>query len=957
MTDDISLAGTTQYFNCENFNFADSSILLSQNIRSLKKHKHDLENVIDGLNTSVSVLALQETWDSSNEVIKGFQNAHIEKLRTHKRGGGVALYFGAGVEFVKEDSIFIEGVFETVAAKVTINKDKFMIVNMYCPPSTAAVTCMEKVSLVLDQHHKKGQKIVLVGDLNWDLMQDLSLADMFSERNIATTILQPTRIAKTSRTCIDHIYINFRARTGILETDLTDHFATFTTLGKCKSKSQKVTFIRPTFDNRSMEYLRQLLAATDWTEITTDYSNDCFKKFERQIKESLEICCPMERKEVNSKKLAQPWFSKGLQVSRKIKNKLMSKAKKNANLRDRYVRYRNTYYKLCREARNMYYLTELKQNYGNSANTWRLANEILERKLPPGQVPVLDGCKNNKDSSNKFVEFFTGVAPNLARQIKPPSTPFTAHLGPKAKSRLKLRNVREKDVLKILGSMKNKKSSGIDNMSNQCLKFVQKEVVAPLTHLVNVSINNGFVPEWWKTAKVVPLFKSGDQSNPTNYRPISLLSTFSKVMEKVIAKQVVDYMNKNNLFYSKQFGFRKGMSCEDLLYSLCQEIYSAKQSQKYYMSVFIDLKKAFDTVNFEILLTKLEHYGIPAKWFRSYLTGRKQYVCVNSETSKVMEVECGVPQGSILGPLLFLIYINDMPKAVGLDTLLYADDTSFSNASSSLSTLYEETNNKLALAEVWFAGNQLTLHPGKTRYILFSPKPEPMPLMLCNKEISRVGSTEEEKAFKLVGVWLDDKLNWQHHISQIKNKISYSLIRITRNKKCLPESTRLILYTALIQSHLDFCTIIWGAAAAKDLKQLATLQKRGIRLVHNVKYNSHCDPLFAKSYRFKLQDSYRMACIEKAINFKNLEKEAPIARLTRSLNSTQLQSHYISSAEMTKLPMYNITRHWNELDEYTRNELLEMKPKKVMGYLKSLTIANYASFECKESGCYACQSL
>ena len=504
--------------------------------------------------------------------------------------------------------------------------------------------------------------------------------------------------------------------------------------------------------------------------------------------------------------------------------------------------------------------------------------------------------------------------------------------------------------------MKNKKSFGYDNMSNQCLKFIQKSISRPLTHLINVSIKNEYVPDWWKTAKIVPLLKTGDPTNPTNYRPISLLSTFSKVIEKIIAKQVVSYMNKYDIFYDKQFGFRKGMSCEDLLLQLSDDIHSAKKSKKYFMSIFIDLKKAFDTVNFDILLTKLKHYGIPPGWFRSYLTGRKQYTYLNGEASAMQEVVCGVPQGSILGPLLFLIYINDMPGAVGLHTLLYADDTSYSNENEDLEVLFNETNSKLALAEDWFAGNQLTLHPGKTRYILFSPKAAPVPLRLCGSEIARIGTGNKEKAFKLVGVWLDDKLNWQHHVQQVKRKVSYSLIKLARNKACLPYETRLTLYTALIQSHLEYCTLIWGAAAAKEIHQLEVLQKKGIRVVNNAKYNSHCDPLFANSERLKLCDIYKLACIKRAIIRKKEEVIPVNIRTTRSTDDTKLIEQLAHSMELTRLATHNIITKWNGLDEAERKHLLCAEPKSISSYFKNLCLTTYNTFACEKENCYACSS-
>ena len=268
--------------------------------------------------------------------------------------------------------------------------------------------------------------------------------------------------------------------------------------------------------------------------------------------------------------------------------------------------------------------------------------------------------------------------------------------------------------------LKNKSSYGPDNISSKLLKKILPIVVNPLCHLFNLSFQTGYIPIQLKTAKVVPIFKSGDKHKFTNYRPISLLSSISKLLEKLVAKQMAGYLNKHKLLYKHQYGFRKGHSTIHPVLQFLDKIMDSlnKTIPEYSLGIFCDLKKAFDTVDFEILLSKLDHYGfsgVSNNWFRNYLTGRKQFVTINGQESEVKQLHCGVPQGSVLGPLLFLIFINDLPNCTDLFTLLFADDTTFQISGDDLPSLFQTANTELNKAAAWFQSNKLTLNGSKTK--------------------------------------------------------------------------------------------------------------------------------------------------------------------------------------------------------------------------------------------------
>ena len=316
--------------------------------------------------------------------------------------------------------------------------------------------------------------------------------------------------------------------------------------------------------------------------------------------------------------------------------------------------------------------------------------------------------------------------------------------------------------------MKPKMSSGADFISTKLLKEIAPLIITPLHYLINMSLETGFVPSEMKLAKIVPVFKEGNCHEYTNYRPISLLNSFSKLLEKIVSKQLIRFLNINQIIYKHQYGFRAGHSTSHSVLHLTDEIYKAlnqKPSGKT-LTIFIDLKKAFDTVDHEILLKKMSTYGIRDSanlWFKNYLRDREQFVSIHGIESGTKKMSCGVPQGSVLGPLLFLLFINDLPNGTEFLTLLFADDTTFQVSDSDLNKLFDVANFELEKASVWFTANKLTLNVKKTKFMLFSEGQSNIgnnSLKIGDTIIEQIGSNCREKYFKFVGHVLDDNLSW-----------------------------------------------------------------------------------------------------------------------------------------------------------------------------------------------------
>ena len=340
--------------------------------------------------------------------------------------------------------------------------------------------------------------------------------------------------------------------------------------------------------------------------------------------------------------------------------------------------------------------------------TWTLINSVINERKHKESLPNIfyddiisySGAKSIADGFN---DFFSSIGSKIAENIPNSESNFHSFLGEKNDTNFNFGIVTKKNLLYALNKLKSKKSCGEDNISIFLIKEVINEIIDPLVYLFNLSLKTGFIPQNYKIARVVPIFKAGERNKFTNYRPISILSAFSKILEKVVALQMIKFLSDCNILYKYQYGFRPNHNTTQPLLNLLKHIYENlnKKNPEYTINIFLDLSKAFDVLNIKILLNKLEHYGFKntLKWFENYLIGRQQFVTINGVNSAKKIIQTGVPQGSILGPLLFILYINDLPNATSFLTNLFADDTTFSKSNNNLNDLIADSNLELDKAK------------------------------------------------------------------------------------------------------------------------------------------------------------------------------------------------------------------------------------------------------------------
>ena len=537
----------------------------------------------------------------------------------------------------------------------------------------------------------------------------------------------------------------------------------------------------------------------------------------------------------------KPWMTKELHKMRKTRDANRKKVNEGHLDIRTYKAHKNLTRKKMREAEKQYYTDIFDEKKNGILNMWRIIGKTLNPSREKSQNAIgrllIDG-KNVTDDheiAESMNTFFCTVGKNLSQKLPKSKVSFRHYLKNPQKHSFKFTPFTETFVTETVERLNKHKSPGPDGISNRVLSIAIENIKKPLTHIINLTMSKGVFPEQLKLAEVVPIYKKGESFLRTNYRPISLLSCFHKLFEKFMKFNLQEFLDKHNILYKHQYGFRKNHATNLALIEAVDEIYSKLNDGHYGIGIYLDLQKAFDTVNHDILIQKLEYYGIRGdslNWFKSYLNNRKQYTKINGVKSSSQPIEYGVPQGSVLGPLLFLIYINDIPHAFkNAKPSLFADDTNIFIFHKSKEVLFRNANKELEALGDWLLSNKLSLSIGinkETKFSLFSPKQNIDNTNLPN--LTLLGQNIPQTDYvRYLGVLLDDCLTFKPHISKLCDKLKqytgiFYLLRHNLPQKCLRT-----LYFTFIFNNLYYCAEIYGNTIASYLNPLQIAQNAALR--------------------------------------------------------------------------------------------------------------------------------
>ena len=730
---------------------------------------------------------------------------------------------------------------------------------MYRPPNTDVNDFLNKFKSILNNIKRSGLEAIVGLDHNLDLLKQAVHAktqeflECILDQNMLPTVTKPTRISKTSATLIDNILISKKLQSNyesvILIDDMSDHLPCILTLKNYNDMHTPTIRIKRNINNCTIDKMLSDLSKVDWSEsLNNKNATESFTVFHSILMSTLNKHVPEQVMKKKLSKACCPWMSKGFRQSLLKSKRLYAKSLKNPGFALEYKTYMSVLRKCKRKLKLTYYQSKCLEFKNNGKKMWELINKINGKSNDKTCIIdklTIDNIKytQGREIANNFAKYFSTIGKELANKTMPSQTPLQNYLRKlhrNAKT-MYFKPASVEEVSQLISGLKPKTSSGYDNISNKLLKQLHPVIIVPLTEIINRSLNEGCFPDSMKVADTIPLYKAKERDNTSNYRPISLLLTLSKILVKIVHKRTVSFLDSNNIIYNSQYGFREKHSTTDAVMELTTEIIKAKENHQKTISVFLDLSKAFDTLDPKILLAKMEIYGIRGivhKWFMSYLTNRQLRVKCrvssepNNQYSDLYDVEFGTPQGSCLGPLLFLLFTNDLYQNIEhCSAILFADDTTIYKSHRNVRYLKWCIEEDLKTISDWFKANKLSLNLNKTVYVFFgNSKNEVKPVLEINNIILK-----PSKIAKFLGLWLDEDLNWNTHITKLINKIKRNMHLLQVPKNLFNEHALKIIYHAHIQSHISYGLLIWGTMMTKEkLQRLQLIQDKCINLITKI---------------------------------------------------------------------------------------------------------------------------
>lgn len=825
----------------------------------------------------------------------------VSKNRQKLAKGGVAIYVANHISFkIREDlSLFHEGEFESIFIETTHSAHRTIVGEIYRIPNSPENLSLERFENILSRLQERDTSVIIGTDQNFDYLKidthenTLDLFNLFIASDLVPTITKPTRITHTSATLIDNIYVRHECRetrSGIIPFNISDHFPVYCLIGNVPNENkskQPLTFQYRPIDLTALDNIATTLRNTDWTYLHDLDVNEAFADFTNQLKTTVATFAPIKTAKIPAKHvIREEWMSKGLMKSSRTLTKLHKKCVKKPKTDPSYTRYvdfRNLYNKLKRLAKCNFYEQRFDQCKSDLKQTWRLLRSLIGRNNDKSFTPTIfkrgDQAVSSPDEiANNFCEYFADVGPRFASAIPQSTKPYDHYLKSgymRNSVSMFLTPTDPYEIHKIIMQLKSKKSSGHDDISTAFLKRIGPEISLPISILVNKSLSEGIVPDIHKLAKVIPIYKSKEKDSFSNYRPISLLPAISKILEKVMHVRLHNFFVQHNLLFKSQYGFREKRSTTQAVLEFITDTVESLENNCSTLGVFLDLSKAFDTINHTILLDKLYFYGIRGvvhEWIKSYLSNRSQYVSYGGQKSATKPTMCGVPQGSILGPLLFIIYTNDLPNCLNsAKSVIFADDTTVYQSSKDIKELYINMNRELDSLSDWFRANKLSLNVSKSNFMLFTNKKN----STGNNNLIKIGgiTIEQTTTVKFLGMYMDENLKWYEHTRICKSKIASSIYAINKVKHMVPKSYIRTLYFTMIYPHLSYGIPLWGSTYNVHKKQLFIMQKRCIRIMAGANSRDHTDNLFNELHVLKLDDIYKIEVLK--FVFKHMQDSLP----------------------------------------------------------------------------------
>ena len=848
-----------------NEKFADSHhiSLIHVNIRSSKKNLRDFMCSINNLNIKFSFIVLSEIWGDSNDamlnVIPGY--SHIYDIRESRNGGGVSIYVVDCINYKKRldlklDKSYFESYFIEIDKNVFKLKSNVIIGALYKPPNVSIDIFNSNIETILKLIQKEKKYAYLIGDYNINTLNETNVVS--HEISEFVTLMSsytcsyhklinvPTRVIKTSSSLLDNMYSNVPSvyATGESGTLCTirssDHFPIFTVRTSTEPIKGPIHKQKRNLSIKNISKLKRIIKAINWQNVySQEDAQSTFQNFQRNIIESFNACCPIENVKINYRN-RHDWISNDIKIDIQKRERLylLSVHQPTDEHIRNYKLFRNQVLSKQRVAERKYYQKQFEMYpiQGNTSHkAWSILKSLIDRdnkNLKQKQSEFLVNNRLTTDNiiiANAFNDYFVNVGKSLSANI-------SSNVDPLSYVDMCIECITDPlvtvdDVMPVISQLNNS-AAGHDGLPASIMKKLSNDYAIPLTHCINMSVIQGDFPDTLKIAKVIPIYKGDDEQMVQNYRPISILPFFSKIYEKIIYNHIINFLTVNDILYDKQFGFRKGHATNHAIITLVDKVARALDTGKIVVGVYLDLRKAFDTVPHTILLDKLHRMGIRGNLLcliKNYLEDRAQFVNYNDHSSRTQPINIGVPQGSILGPLFFICFMNDFSKSSQLlFSILFADDTTVLLEGKEYEGLIMALNNELHKVSTWLDANKVSINSKKTHFMVFHRsriKTSDINVVMQQNTIDRVNST------KFLGLIIDDKLKWHEHIQNVKHKIARSVGILYKIRHYLNKETLLNMYYTFVFPYLIYGVEIWGSAPLNHIDPLKKFLKKCVRTI------------------------------------------------------------------------------------------------------------------------------
>lgn len=930
-------------------------LILHYNCRSIMNKIEELWNICSKLKPEI--ICLTETWldESSSKtahIPEGYKILRCDRTETFKQkygktnGGGTAILYREDIRVrkLKIDKDDQETQWIEVKAK-----PNFILGVVYRAHYTDLLNETEEempLETQLCEASLRTNKLIVTGDFNCDTsalnkeQTTTRLEQMFKRFSMEQLITKPTRISiNNNTTIIDHVWTDPTSKlireSGTIE-GISDHVGQYILVNQTcvKQEPDKIRFrsYRNYNKEKFNEDLQQNLGKSDFNNLIEDRElNKAMDTWTKVFVDTAQTHAPIVEKTKKQKRQGIPWFETALELKIEERNSKLQLHRLYGLKQDLKAvnKLSNEITHLKRKLKKKYYKQKIEEYDGDSKKMWKILKHMTQTETDKSNI---EPEYMDQDKVNHFNKYFATIGTEIQKKLGIKEITTTTE----NKGVFQFKEETEENIIKLIDRIRKDVATGADDISAILLKDAKLTVAKSLTKLVNLSYSKSAFPNSMKIAIIKALHKKDCTEDVANYRPLSILSVVSKVFERSATDQLVKYLEDNKILNLTQHAYRKGHSTTTCLMEVIEYIHKQRDSGKIVGLASLDLSKAFDSISHTHLLEKLVKLGLNTHavlWCKSYLQDRKQRTKFTKYISDEHKVTSGVPQGSILGPILFICFTNDMTNIFQECKIIsYADDTQIMVSGNSKNQVKTKLEHLIKIAQGWYTENSLMNNASKTEILIIGKKnaKEETKLKIEVTEFGKVKFLEPKKYIKILGVYIDDQLNWNQQIQNLRKKTTNSIRNLHRVQQLIPLKHRILLYDSLVASHYNYADIVWSGCGKTNEKKLQTTHNFAARsILGRRKRSSATDAL--KTLKFlPLKDKRKVH--EAVYVHKALQGKLPSEITTHY--TEQLSKHNLRSSTRRTLnlpahrtqqyqngPMYRTVKSWNSTPTELRKEI------------------------------------